>query len=95
MATHISDAYAHFADLAAATKKELRGMQKTPIGTEERSPQAEAALWRKLQLLPQPEHDAVLNAAAQKVGHQNNEPEPCAVCSFIVKNVARTNKKVV
>lgn len=70
-------------------------MQKTPIGTEERSPQAEAALWRRLQLLPQPEHDAVMNAAAQKAGHQNNETEPCGVCQFIVKHVARTNKKAV
>lgn len=84
----------HFADLASMTKDHMREMQSTPVGTDPRTPQQEAALWRKLRQLPVHHFNAVLDAAAQKTGHTNDEQQPCDVCTFVLRHAAREGKRM-
>lgn len=87
----VNGAATYFQGLREATRKQLKEMQGTPIGTEERSPQEQAALWRKITALPDPEFQGFMDFAALKANHQNDEEKPCELCRFIVKNVSRRN----
>lgn len=89
----LNQASEHFADLSSMTRDQLRGMQKTPIGTEERSPQQEAAIWRKLRQLPAHHFNRIMDEAATKSGHKNNESKPCDTCAFILKHASREGKR--
>lgn len=83
----------HFADLANMTKDQLRDMHQGPMGTEPRSGQEEAALWRKLRRLPPEQFNGVLNFAAADVGHQHDEKQPCDVCKFVMRGAEREGKR--
>jgi hypothetical protein len=89
----LNGASEQFADMASATKRALREMQRTPIGTEERSGQEQGALWRKMRLLPDADFNSMLDAAAEKVGHKNDEEAPCQVCSFVLRHAEREGKR--
>jgi hypothetical protein len=82
----------HFSELADGTMKAMGDIQKTPVGTRERSPQEGASLWRKMRQIPQPEFDNMMNLMAAEVGHTNDEEQPCAVCSFVLDHASREKK---
>lgn len=86
----LNDTLVHFKTLMAATQKELREMQGSPIGTDPRSPQEESALWRKITALPDPEFQGFMDNASMKAGHANDEKEPCSLCRFLIKRVAKS-----
>lgn len=82
----------HFKELADGAISQALQIQKTPVGTRRKSPQEEAALWKKLRAVPQPEFDNMMNLMATEMGHANDEEKPCAVCSFVAKHAARERK---
>lgn len=85
----VNQAAEHFKTLYSATRAELKDMQRTPIGTDERSPQEQAALWRKLRALPGPEFNKAMDIAAEKVGHEAGEEKPCPICQFVAMHAGR------
>jgi hypothetical protein len=93
MSTFLNSVSEHFADMASAAKRSARELQKTPIGTVARSGPEQAALWRKLRLLPPEQFNGLLDAAAQKVGHQPGEEQPCPVCKFVVHHAELEGKR--
>lgn len=88
----LNEVGAQVGEMRAAVMGEMRASQKTPIGTEARSGQQEAAFWARLMDLPKPEFDTLLNFAAARVGHQNNEPKPCKLCEFVIRGAARDQR---
>lgn len=88
----VNDALAHFKTMAAETRAQLRQMQGSPIGTTQRSPQKEAALWRRVSALEEPEFQSAMDHMAEKAGHTNDEKQPCDACTFVYKHAARGTK---
>lgn len=93
MSNFLNDVSDNFAEMAAHAKRSARELQKTPIGTVARSGQEQAALWRKLRLLPPEQFNGLMDAAAQKVGHEPGEEVPCQVCSFVMDHASREGKR--
>ncbi len=93
MGSFLNGASDAFADMASGAKRAMREMQKTPMGTEERSGAEQAALWRKMRLLPPEEFNKMMDTAAEKVGHQMGEEKPCAVCSFVTTHAEREGRR--
>lgn len=89
----VNVAAGHFKQLMTETRKQLKSIQGTPIGTEVRSPQAQAALWAKLRALPAPEFNHAMDIAAEKVGHVMGEEKPCAVCDFVAMHAGREGER--
>ena len=82
----------HFSELADMALAGAKQIQKTPIGTRERSPQEEAALCKKMRAVPQPEFDNMMNVLASEVGHQDGEEQLCSLCKFVGKHAQREAK---
>lgn len=74
----------HARQISGETMKQLRQMQPSPMGTTKRSPQQEAALWKKMKALPSQEFNALGDQIAAKVGHANDEEQPCQWCGFLM-----------
>lgn len=87
----LNDSLVHFKELMTATRAELHRMQGSPIGTEPRSPQEEAAMWKKITSLPDQEFQGFMDKAAEKSGHTNDEQEPCDLCRFVLKHATKGN----
>jgi len=87
--SYLNEVATYTGKFAEAAREQLRQMQPAPMGREPDSAQKQAALWRKLGELDRDQFDAFLNAAAQKVGHRNDEGQPCSVCAFVMKHAQK------
>jgi hypothetical protein len=76
-------------DMVGATLGQLREYQKGPLGTEPKSEQEQAALWRQMKLLPQEQFYGLLGALQEKTGHKQDEEEDCEMCKFLRKFAGR------
>lgn len=83
----INEAFKHFSEQYRSTKDELHRIQPTPLGTVPRSERSEKALWKKMRALPPEQFNAMMNEAAKKAGHKNDEKPPCAMCKFVIDHV--------
>ena len=71
------------ADMTAGVQKELRGMHKGAIGTEPRTGQEKAWMWRRMKLLSDDDFNRTGDIIAAKTGHKTDESSPCSWCSFL------------
>lgn len=89
MTQHWNEIGNQFSERASAVLAQAKKMHDGPLGTEPRSVQEQAALWKKITALPDPELDDYMNGLMQKSGHERGEAKPCEGCRFVLQHAPK------
>ena len=86
--SYLNEVATYTGKFAEAAREQLRQMQPARWGASRQRAETGGPL-AEARELDRDQFDAFLNAAAQKVGHRNDEEQPCSVCAFVMKHAQK------